>query len=136
MAGAGPWHGGHTEAGSGDSGTKRGGDAVVGAGGACTAEVERAGTRVCLRGEIDLTVRDALRSSLDDVIRAALGTLHIDAAEVSFMDSACAWEIRRACSVLDATGRGVALSRPAPAVVLVFSALGWRDVLAAMTAAG
>jgi len=101
-------------------------------GSATSAVVERGAARLRLQGEFDLTVRADLRCGLDAAIGTGAETLHIDTSGVSFMDSACAWELRRARSVLDATGRAVVMESPAPAVVLVFSALGWRDVLSAM----
>jgi anti-sigma B factor antagonist len=96
---------------------------------ALRAEVVRQDDRVVvlsIGGEIDLATAPALAETLERVTPAPGGTVHLDVAEVSFLDSTGISVLVEARNRLEDHGASLVLHRVAPTVqrVLEISGLG------------
>jgi anti-anti-sigma factor len=89
-----------------------------------------AGVRLMLSGEIDLSVREELRSVLAGVVAASPDATDVDLHDVTFLDCCGIGEFIRA--YLDAHGRGHTLTVSRPRGI-VRRALELTDVLAVLT---
>jgi anti-anti-sigma factor len=87
------------------------------------------GARVTLEGDLDISALDALRTALDQALLDPDEVIAIDAAELTFIDSAALSELLRYHVVAAARQRRLHLERVPGPVATVLDALDLRHVL-------
>lgn len=90
------------------------------------------GARVILEGELDISALDALRAVLDQALLDPDEVIEIDAAELTFIDSAAISELLRYQVVAAARQRRLHLEHVPSPVTIVLDALDLRHVLMEM----
>jgi len=85
--------------------------------------------RYCVQGEIDLATAPRVRSELDQAVGIGNGTLMIDCARLTFIDSTGIATLLEANGKLEAHGGQMLLVNVPPGPRRVFEALGLTDLL-------
>jgi anti-sigma B factor antagonist len=80
--------------------------------------------RIVLTGEFDLATCEQLDDEFDRCRREATGTVTVDLAEVSFIDSTALSALLRAQIAVLAAGRRFVLAAPSPVVVRLLTVVG------------
>ncbi len=87
-----------------------------------------AGTRIAVRGELDVATVAELRSALDTALDAGGRTVLV-LAECTFLDSSALKTIADASRRAREAGLGLALAQPSPQVARVLEISGLEDVV-------
>jgi anti-anti-sigma factor len=97
-------------------------------------EVDDAGLRdapgVAVRGEVDISVADALEAALDSAIRESAGAFIVDLSDLDFIETAGLHVLLRARSLLGREDRALAVVCPHGAVRRVFELSGTSELFA------
>lgn len=88
---------------------------------------------VQLKGIVDLSNVNRFARAVDQVV-AEGGDLHVDLAQLSFIDLTGLWVLHDATERLARAGRRLTLSSPPPTFDKVLDILGWDDLKRARTA--
>jgi anti-sigma B factor antagonist len=95
-----------------------------------SVSVRQSHVLVSLAGEADTTVRERLREPLAAAILAGARNLVIDAAELSYIDSACMRVLVQSSAMASAAGGTLALAAAQPVVMRVMELWGADQVIA------
>lgn len=87
-----------------------------------------AGTRIAVRGELDVATVGELRSALDRAIDAG-GTTVLVLAECTFLDSSALKAIADASRRADETGIAFTVARPSPQAARVLEVSGLDEIV-------
>jgi anti-sigma B factor antagonist len=80
-----------------------------------------------LRGEMDIATADHVRALGEDAINDLVGTIRINLADVTFIDSTCLSALVRIRNAAEAAGRSLIIDQPSARVQKLFDITGLTD---------